>query len=175
MAQKRHGPTFLNSMVLIYSCINRAMNYRISQENLEDCFQEILRVLLEDDCRRLKEVRALEERAFCSWLSAVATRRTFNFFRDIKESFQMPNEIICLIPDSSLSPDMEAFRIQLIEVIRKKLDPQEALVLQYFLDGLTLDEIAKLMDLGLTSVYNIKHRAISKIKRILGLDEKKGG
>lgn len=159
---------------LIYCCINKAMNYRVSQENLDDCFQEILRILLEDDCRRLKKVRALEEKTFRSWLSAAATRRTFNFFRDIKESFQLPEEIMCLIPATSSSPEMEAFRIQLMEVIRKKLDFQEGLVLQYFLDGLTLAEIAERMDLGTTSIYNIKQRAIAEIKRILRLDEKKG-
>ena len=38
---------------LIYFCINKVTNYHVSPDNLEDCFQEILRILLEDDCLQM--------------------------------------------------------------------------------------------------------------------------
>ena len=48
---------------LIYFFINK-YHRRASQEDKDDCFQEILKILLAKNCRRLQEIHTLEEYGF---------------------------------------------------------------------------------------------------------------
>lgn len=156
---------------LIYKCINKFTGSRVSLETKEDIFQEVIALLLENNGRRLKMIRHTEEKAFRSWLWMVTTRCTLNFFRGVKGKELLPIDNIEIL-DISPAPDMEAFRRQLGEIITQKLDIKERLVIHYILEGLILDEIAANMDISVATVYNIKEKAIAKIKKCLKNDEK---
>jgi RNA polymerase sigma factor (sigma-70 family) len=129
------------------------MSYNSSQEDRDDCFQEVLRVLIEEDYKRLKQIRSHDEKAFRAYLGVLTKRRTLNFVRGIKESYSLPDEILNIIPDSNTLPDVEILRHQIIDIINQKLTDQERLVMFYILEGLTLEEISELMDLKLGTVF----------------------
>ncbi len=155
---------------LIYYCINQAifnLGYHTSPEEQDDCFQEVIIRLLENNCKRLKNINSYEDKAFRSYLGVMTYRCTLNYFRGTKESIPLPEEMLCLIADPSSSPDQEAFRKQLIDIIASKLNPRETLVILYFLDGLTLAEVAQFMKISITTVHKLKDRAISTIEKIL--------
>lgn len=157
---------------LIHYCINKIMSNHFSQEDRDDCFEEILRSLIEDNYRRLKQFRSKEKKAFCAWLGVLTKRGTLNFIRGIRESYPLPDEFLSIIPDSSDPPDRETLRSQIMDIINRKLNDQERLVIFYILEGLTLEEIAELMGLKLGTVFNIKKKAISDLKGFMGQDKK---
>lgn len=160
---------------LIYHCINKIMGYTAYQEDKDECFEEIIKALIEDNYRRLRQVRSHEEKVFRSWLGSVTTRRAINFIRVKKEINSLPEEMFELIPDRGAGPDMAVFLSQIIDCIEEKLDAKEGLVLSYLLEGLNLEEIAEIMGYGVTSIYNIKENAISALRNLLnrqGTDEK---
>jgi len=154
---------------LIYKCINKFTGSRVSPETKDDIFQEVIALLLDNNGRRLKMIRHTEEKPFRSYLWMVTTRCTLNFFRGEKELLPFDNiEIL----DISPAPDIKVFRRQLEEIITQKLDLKERLVILFILEGLILEEIAANMDISVATVYNIKQKAIAKIKKCLKNDEK---
>lgn len=157
---------------LIYYCINRVLNNRASKEEREDCFQEILRALIEDDYRRLKQIHTFEEKSFRSWLGSVANRLTLNHIRGKMKAFPCPEEVLELLPDPSAPPDTDALKGQIMGLIEDKLPEMERLVVLFFLDGLTLEEISHIMDVKLRRVFSMKQRAISELKILMGQGEK---
>lgn len=157
---------------LIHYCINKIMYHHFSQEDRDDCYEEILEALIEDDCKRLKQIRCMNQRAFRSFIGTLTKRRTLNFIRGMKESYPLPDEFLSIMPDSSDPPDRETFRSQIMDMINRKLNDQERLVIFYILEGLTLEEIAELMGLKLGTVFNIKKKAISDLKGFMGQDKK---
>lgn len=157
---------------LIHYCIKNIMGNHFSQEDRDDCYEEILKVLIERDYKRLKQIRYMDKKAFCSWLGILTKRRTLNFIRGIRESYPLPDEFLSIMPDSSDPPDQEALRSQIMDIINWKLNDQERLVMFYILEGLTLEEIAKLMGFKLGTVFNIKKKAISDLKGFIGQDKK---
>ncbi|MCL4868884.1 MAG: sigma-70 family RNA polymerase sigma factor [Anaerolineae bacterium] len=52
----------------------------------------------------------------------------------------------------------------------KQLNPREQAVIRGFLMGMSVEEIAKQLNLKPGNVYKIKHEAIRKLRKILGLD-----
>ena len=153
---------------LIYKCINKVLSYHAQQEDKEDCFQEIIKLLLEDHCRRLKQVHSADERTFRSWLGVVANRNAMNFsVRKMKGSSPMPEDILDIIPDHTLAVDQEILRGEITNLINKSLSEQERLVMLFFLEGLTLKEIAEHMDLAIGKVFEIKKRAIDLMKDLI--------
>lgn len=157
---------------LIYYCINRILNVNASKEDKEDCFQEILKAFIEDDYRRLKQIHSLNERSFCSWLGSVANRQTLNKLRGKTKTFFLPEEILDFLPDPSALPDTEALRGQIMDFIQDKLPEEERLVIMLSLNRLTLKEISQIMGLRVRQVFNIKQKAISKLKDLFGNGEK---
>lgn len=152
---------------LIYKCINKVLSYHAQQEDKEDCFQEIIKLLLEDHCRRLKQVRSTDERTFRSWLGMVSNRNAMNFsMRKMKVSSPspMPDEILDIMPDHTIAMDQEILRGEITSFINKKLSEQERLVMLFFLEGLTLKEIAEYMDIAIGKVFEIKKRAFDLMK-----------
>lgn len=156
---------------LVYKCINKYTGNHVSPETKDDLFQEVIALLLDNNGRRLKMIRHTEVKAFRSWLWMVTTRCTLNFFRGEKEKELLPIDNIEIL-DIAPAPDIEVFRRQLEEIITQKLDLKERLVILFILEGLILDEIAANMDISLATVYNIKVKAIAKIKKCLKNDEK---
>lgn len=152
---------------LIYYCIKKILREDAHQEDLEECFQEIISVLLEDNCRRLKEIRTTDEKTFRSWLGMVVHRRAINFSNRKNRIHFVSEEVLKWIPDKSINPDMEAFRRQLMGFFDEKLDDKEKLVIFYILDGLSLKKIAANMDFSISGIHNIKKSAIKKIKRFI--------
>ena len=114
--------------------------------------------------------------ALQSYLGVMTYRCTLNYFRGIKglltQRDDFPEELRDLIPDPSSSPEQEVFRRQLIDIITSKLNPQETLVILYFLDGLTLAEIAHFMKIGISAVHKIKEKAVSTLEKILKGEKK---
>ncbi|MBN2372495.1 sigma-70 family RNA polymerase sigma factor [bacterium] len=151
----------------IYHCINKIMGYTAYQEDKDECFEEIIKAMIEDDYRRLKQVRSHEEKVFRSWLGSVTTRRAINFIRVKKEINSLPEEMFELIPDKGAVPDMTVFLSQIIDYIEGQLNPKEGLVLSYLLEGLNLEEIAKIMGYGITTIYNIKENAFSALRNFI--------
>lgn len=152
---------------LIYFCIKKILRDDAHQEDLEECFQEIISALLEDNYRRLKEIRSNDEKSFRCWLGTIAYRRAINFSHKKKKRHFVSEEVLKWIPAKSIKPDMETFRRQLLEFINEKLDDNERLVILYILDGLILKKIAENMDFSIASIHNIKKGDIKKIKEFI--------
>lgn len=164
---------------LIRSYINRFIDtyqYKVSSETKTDIFYEVISLLLDKNCRRLKSIDNLNKASFCAWLKTVTTRHTLNFFRR-KGKFDVivDPSVIDPPPDFPVQDnrDKTLFLNELREIIIQKLEPRESLILFYRLDGLILKEIAELMEISIASASNYEKSGISKIRKYFKNSEKK--
>lgn len=162
---------------LIHSAINRTIyryGYNSTPSDREDCFQEILRLLLEDKCRRLRKVCYFEEKIFCSYLYTVAKNLIINFFNRRKLLLQLPEETMNIIVSKDDPPDTETFRKQLKDLIKRLEDRKMRLVLLYFLDGMTLCEISELMNIPISTLNDMKQKGISGLRGFFNIEHMPG-
>ncbi len=152
---------------LIYYCIKKVKPNCVPQAELDDCYQEIVKLLLNNNCKILKEIRAIDKRSFCSWLGVVATRRSHNFFRGINELSLLPDDISEIIYNPSQSLDAKVLMKEIKGMIKEKINKREQIVMFHLLDGFTLKDISQLMGVSITNVHKIKDNAILKIKKHL--------
>jgi len=154
---------------LIYKCIGKYTLSQGQQGIREEIFQEVIILLLDDNCRRLREIRNPLEKVFISWLWMVTIRHTLNFIRGERARGDKEWLSSDHIEVLNISPpqDKETFRRQLENIVIERLDPREQLVILLTLEGLTLEEIAGHMDISLTAAFNLKKKGVEKIKKYL--------
>jgi len=163
----------------IAKCVNNIM-YAYAQEDRDNCFLHILIRLKEDEYRRLKLVRNHNEGAFRNFLKTLSKNFTRNYIRDYldkgkrQEILYMDHDILEKIHDSiyerPLSPDDEVFQRELREIINRFLEilpERERLLIHYFLEGLTWQEIGHIMEFEPEKIYPFKEKVFSKIREFL--------
>ena len=103
--------------------------------------------------------------SFATWLYTIARRTAYNHFRDTKPTESLEYDLV----DTSQAPDEEASKedeLSWVWEAAKDLKPEyrEALTLKY-VDDLSIEEIAKIMEKSQTNVKIILFRARNRLKR----------
>ena len=152
-------------------------NIYLKQEDMEDCYQSIILAIIKDDCRRLRTFRGEHGCTLASWLRIIAVRLTQNFLQSLtrRQSRDIStDEISFLDKIATNESDNKTFEDEyikketwdiIVDVIENKLTAREKLFSNLFwLDGLSFEEIAKIMNLTINNLYLIRHRVQKKIE-----------
>jgi len=152
---------------LIDKKINNAlykMNVPISQNKVDMMRNEIFLHLFDNQCRTLKKFDFSKKTAFAPWLRAV----TFNKVIDIlkRRNILIDNQDhLDKLEDQNLQNMND--KIMLQQAI-DKLDLQEKLTIKYYLKDIPPEDIARMLQVSVNYVYNLKTRAINNLKEIIG-------
>jgi RNA polymerase sigma factor (sigma-70 family) len=140
---------------------------RICQDELDDLSQQIILMLIEDNCRRFRSFRG--QSSFKTWLQAVATHHIYNYFYRRKQI-----EPIDEVDQGSLiySPLQDqgdtAEKQKLLFSALSKLSGQERLLYQlWVISELDVKEIAAVFSTEVKIIYKRKQTLVLKLRRLV--------
>ena len=131
-------------------------NYYHSNEDIPD--EEALANMLNTDVDNVKKLLTLSEVNNIVSLEEIINPELNQTLKDI-------------LPDNSLTPEEIAMRESLKEILKealKKLSEREQLILQLvYVEELKVEDIAKLLNISISRVSQIKHQALKKLRKFL--------
>jgi len=152
----------------------KAKCIQYSREDLEDLHNSVFLSLFEDRCRKLRQYKGEKGCSLATWIRLITVRMVIDHMRktgvdaiggrnkklpiDLLDSFKSDG------PD--LLADMErAEQWRLVQDGMKGLPPRDRFFLTLHCEeGLSIREIADLMDISEENAYSIKHRAVKRLK-----------
>jgi len=153
---------------LIDKKINNAlykMNVPISQSKVDMMRNEIFLHLFDKQCKTLKKFDFNRNTSLAAWLRAV----TFNKVLDILRRRNI------LINDQENLDNLEDHSLQnmndkiMLQQAIEKLEHQEQLVIKFYLKDIPAEDIARMLQVSVNYVYNLKTSAIKNLKEIIGI------
>ncbi len=131
-----------------------------------DVLQEVLVLLF----RKLPALR--EPRAFASWARRIASREIFRALRKLRHYERTHDE---LPPDVPAEPDPEpageGLLARLPALLERVSPASRAVVALHYLDGLTLDETAAVLELPAGTVKSRLAYGLATLRRVLAEEE----
>ena len=169
---------FLNKYArLIYKYINsvlKAKSSSLTQDHVEDIFQDILTSLIKDDFKKLKSFKAKNGCTLASWLRQVTVNFTLSYLRRFKacvsldeeteEHFSRMDSLIHPSPSAAETLFGEERLVTLRDCIaRLSVDDQ------YFLElhlnrGMRLEELTEILSLSRGAMDMQKSRIIERLR-----------
>jgi RNA polymerase sigma-70 factor, ECF subfamily len=151
-----------NSVDLIY----RHIYYKISdQKEAEDLTQEVF----------IKAWKAISkyrrtEAPFKAWLLTIARNLVFDYYKGKKKVISLDEVNVLEEPsDDNIEQNYEAKENQdnIKKAILKLKGEKQSVVLMHFIDGLSYNEIAKILNKSEGAIRVIQFRALNELKKIL--------
>jgi RNA polymerase sigma factor (sigma-70 family) len=143
-------------------------NYFFQEDALEDIFSRVFLAFLDNDCRRLKNFRGQDERSFMAYLREIVFNLTVDFLREQKRFIALEYiEHIDLDKEMYKDQDKELDDLDLLKTIMtlkdELSDRNKYLFKLIYEENLGMSEIAKIMNLKLNAVHQMKFRMINSI------------
>ena len=120
-----------------------------------------------------------------TWAFSIARHVVFDHFRKQKRKRKVTNETIDVdeitefIPAKEIPPDEAVIHQEDVALIYRLLDQcninQKQVVILRYIQGHSLKETAEILDLTVSNVKTLQHRAIKKLKTLLVKEKAKGG
>jgi RNA polymerase sigma-70 factor (ECF subfamily) len=165
---------------LIYSCIHETLRMNCSdflREDIEDIFNDIFLSLFKDDCKKLRQFRGDNNCTVASWLRIIAINTTRNFITRNRTFISLENDSdqglaqIDKRPNpgpSALDQLIDSEEIVLFKQLINELKHDDRLLLTYYYKGdIPPEEIAKIMNITVNTVYSKISRTKKRLKEIL--------
>lgn len=172
----------LETLVLRFSDpVYRSIQYvfktkdiRYSMEDLEDLHNSVFLSLFENQCKKLRQYKGKNGCSLYSWIRLITVRIVIDYLR--KRSVDalgtnkriVPAEILDSLKTDGPDPLDDIERVRQWELIQegiKALIPRDRFFLTlYCQEGLSVQEIADLMDISVENAHSIKHRAIKRLR-----------
>ena len=137
-------------------------------DELDDLSQQILLLLLEDDCRRLGSFRC--HSSFKTWLQAVVNHYVSNYLRRRKQNENLDEvdpDSLSYLPSQDEEVDAAEKQKLLLKAIGK-LNEQELLLYQlYFVYELEASRIAASLKTEVRDIYKRKQTLVLKLGRLV--------
>ncbi|MFH0827362.1 MAG: sigma-70 family RNA polymerase sigma factor [Candidatus Omnitrophota bacterium] len=177
----RHTATwdeFLNKYArLIYKYIYSVLKVKgstLTQDHVEDIFQDILVSLIKDDFRKLRSFKAKNGCSLASWLRQVTVNFTLSYLRRLKSPISLDQEAEghfslkdSLTDDSPLASEtlLDKERLNLLRDCIGRLSSDD----QYFLElhlnrGIRLEELGELLSLSRGALDMQKMRIVDRLR-----------
>lgn len=145
----------------------------------EDIVQEVyIRVIKSYD-------RFRGESSEKTWAFSIARHVVFDHFRKHRRKRKVTNETVDLdemtqfIPSKEIAPIEAIIHQEDVESMYRLLDKctvnQKQVVILRYIQGHSLKETADILDLTVSNVKTLQHRAIKKLKALLDKERAKGG
>lgn len=162
---------------LIYSYIYSVLKIKgsfISEENINDLFQEILLSLVQDNFKKLRSFKAKNGSSLASWLRQVTINFTIDYIRRIKPSVSIDEEnnndfsLKEVLANSSLPVTdilIQNERLKHLKDCIEQLDNEDKYFLELHINrGLTLEELKHYFKISRGAIDMRKARIIERLK-----------
>lgn len=148
------------------------------QDDIEDIGNDVFVKIFEKNCKRLRLYKPEKGRSLANWIIMITSQTVADFTHKIdiaKREKQIPIEELIENPcEQAQEKKLESREsLRLITGYLKCLSPDQRLILQlYFFDDppKSLEDIAKLTNRTKQAVYNIKHRAVKRLKQLFTIN-----
>lgn len=141
------------------------LNVPISKDKIDMMRNEIFLHLFENQCKTLKKFDFTRKTSLAAWINAV----TYNKVIDILRRRNI------LIDSHDKLENLEDHNLQnlndkiMLQQAIHKLDLQEQLTIKYYLRDIAPDDIARMLQVSVNYVYNLKSKAIKNLQAIIGI------
>jgi RNA polymerase sigma-70 factor (ECF subfamily) len=155
-----------------YTLISKHVSY--NQQDLEDLHNTVFLRLFDRKCKRLRQYQGKRGCSVTTWIRMIAVRTVLDHLKKkgvdaiASKKDRIPLEKLPELKDGAkdILAEMETMdRNQLLQVAIKTLPPRDRLFMKLHFDqGLSMPEIAEIMQLSMGNIYTVKYRVIQKIK-----------
>lgn len=159
---------------LVGYCVRKAFSlYQApyGESDIEDLRQEVFFRLFENDYRRLRQYNENRGMSLKSWVCMIASQTVGMYLRTKDRNGWLGFGAVIYAEELQTALDVrdrEYANIDLIHKAVSQLPTVENLVIKYYyFDGLKLKDIAGLMRKKENAVYQAKHRALKRLKKIV--------
>jgi RNA polymerase sigma factor (sigma-70 family) len=162
---------------LVYQSVQYTLMVKhvsFNRHDLEDLHNTVFLKLFEQDRRKLRQYQGKRGCSVATWIKTIAVRTVLDHLRKKGVdaiTFQKDRVPLEKLPE--LKADWIEFGAEpekmeqnyLVQAGMKRLSPRERLFMKLHFDqGLSMAEVAEIMQLSIGNIYTIKYRAIQKIK-----------
>lgn len=151
----------------------RVRNLSLHRPDLEDLHNTVFVRLFEKGCRKLSQYQGKNGCTVSSWIRLIAVRTVLDTLRSARKDVLTRKEKIVAL-DSVVNvlgelPGQGVFlenaeRSELVRKGLRTLPPRDRLFLKLHCEeGLSLQEVAKILKISEGNAYSIKHRAIKRL------------
>ena len=165
---------------LIYHTINKILrlhNSDLLYDDIEDIHNSIFLLLMENNYRKLRQYKGIDNCSVSSWIMVITTNFTINHITRRKTFVSLDSQdpekgqsALEALPDDSALPSerlTDKEQANLLQELMSELKPNDKLFLKYYYeDELPPEEIASIMHLTVSAVYSKKSRIIDKLRNI---------
>ena len=172
---------------LIYFCIHktcRAKSYFPEQDELEDLFNDVLVNFIKNDCKKLRQFRGDSGCSEATWIRTVTVRFTIDYLRQGARGASLVNiEEDATASEASLQnpvsrPDQvfeeREKQRQLNRAIKELPESDRRFIELYYVSGLSPEEVARVLQISVKTVYSRVNRIKGKISKVFSEDARKG-
>lgn len=163
---------------LVYSTILHTYNAKgrdCRDQDIDDLHNTVFMRLLERRCRRLRQYKGRNGCSLASWVRMITVRTVIDHLRQSRDALSQPyrvtDEALLHFQADIPEPWQLLDRKQKGEALRKGMDallPRDRLFLKlHCLEGLSLSEVAGILNVTENNAYSLKHRAIKRLKSII--------
>jgi RNA polymerase sigma factor (sigma-70 family) len=139
-------------------------NYLFQEDVIEDIDSRAFLALLDNDCKRLKNFRGQDERSFIAYLREIIFNLTVDFLREQKRFIALEC-IEHINTEKDQDKELDDFNLlKTIMTIKDELSERHKYLFKLiYEEDLGISEIAKIMNLKLNAVHQLKFRMIKSI------------
>lgn len=155
-----------------YTLISKHVSY--NKHDLEDLHNTVFLRLFDRKCKRLRQYQGKRGCSVTTWIRMIAVRTVLDHLKQkgvdaiASKKDRVPLEKLPELKagaDDVLAEMEKLDRKQLLQAAIKKLPPRDRLFVRlHFNQGLSMSEVAEIMQLSLGNIYTVKYRVIQKIK-----------
>ena len=164
---------------LVYAVVQRVLKAKSVPhipQDVEDLHNSIFVKLLEKRCRKLRQYQGRNGCSLASWVRMIAVRTVIDQLRRRRDALADPGKLDPLETVEDLAGDVfdpaqrldQAQKMRLIIDGMQALLPRDRLLIKlHCLNGLTIQEVAKLLKISETNAHSLKHRAIRRLREVV--------
>ena len=162
---------------LVYQSVQYTLMVKhvsFNSHDLEDLHNTVFLRLFEQDCRKLRQYQGKRGCSVATWIKTIAVRTVLDHLRKkgvdaiTFQKNHVPLEKLPELKANWVEFGAEPENVEqkhLVQAGMKILSPRERLFMKLHFDqGLSMAEVAEIMQLSIGNIYTIKYRAIQKIK-----------
>jgi RNA polymerase sigma factor (sigma-70 family) len=169
-------PTELEQLVtLLLPTINEAVRWsylrykeRICQDELNDLSQQIILMLIEDNCRRLRSFKG--QSSIETWLQPLVKNHIYNYFNRRKQNEslnEVDQRLLAYSPVLDQAIIITEWRKLLLSVLTNLSQEERMLYQLWFLSELSAKEIAIIFSTEVKIIYKRKQTLYLKLTRLM--------
>ena len=162
---------------LVYKTVQhglRARQVRFTEQDLEDLHNTVFLNLFERKCRKLRQYRGKNGCSLATWIRVVTLRILLNHLRKKgpdaafwqKKRISI-DELDHVRAEETDTPALmeRAEQESLVQQGLQSLSPRHRMFVKlHFQQGLSVEEVARTMQISVENAYTVKHRAVQRLR-----------